>query len=306
MTGVAQYLSPRVREAFFAVSGATKTSVCEIRIRRELPLCFSVYGGTVFVNRNMQMCKISSALRCTGEDVEYTVNRLCSGSLYRYADSLKRGYIVTPEGIRAGIYGEAVYEDGRISVVDGFCGINVRVPHRVRSIGERLCACYFGDGPCPVLIFSPPGVGKTTLIREAAVILSQKYRISVIDEKGEIFPENTARECGMCDVLKGYTKPDGMEIAVRTLAPELIICDEIGMREDIPAILSVQNSGVPLMATAHGDSIEAIMKKPNIRCLCENGVFKRYVRMFAGGGGADMKEEFISEKAFENKERMKL
>ena len=244
----------------------------------------------------MQTCKIASAIRCTAGDVEYTVNRLCSGSLYRYTDTMKRGYIVTPEGIRAGIYGEAVYDSGRIAAVDGFCGINLRVPHRVRGVGELLCARFFAGGIYPMLIFSPPGVGKTTLIREAAVILSQKYRVVVIDEKGEIFPQSTAGECGMCDVLKGYTKPDGMDIAVRTLSPEMIICDEIGMTDDIPAILSVQNSGVPLMATAHGESIEAILEKPNVRMLCESGVFKRYVRLSRESGGAEIREELLYNK----------
>ena len=241
----------------------------------------------------MRTCKLSSALRCTERDVEYTVNRLCSGSLYRHTDTLKRGYIVTPEGIRAGIYGEAVYDGTKLVSVDGFCGINLRIPHRIRGTGETLCARLFGNGLCSVLIFSPPGVGKTTFIREAAIILSQKYRIAVIDEKGEIFPEGASDECGMCDVLKGYTKPDGMEIAVRALAPEMIICDEIGMTDDIPAILSVQNSGVPLAATAHGDSIEAILEKPNIRRLCESGVFERYIRLLRGTQGACISEEYI-------------
>lgn len=243
----------------------------------------------------MRPCKISAALKCTPQDVEYTVGRLCAGSLYRYADSLKRGYIVTSEGIRAGIYGEAIYEDGRLSSVDGFCGINLRIPHRVKGVGEAFCTEFFANGICPVLIFSPPGVGKTTLIREMAVILSRKYCVAVIDEKGEIFPRSTDAECGMCDILRGYSKPDGMEMAVRTLAPQVIMCDEIGMKDDIAAILSVQNSGVPLIATAHGDSIASLLEKPNIKCLAESGVFSKYVRLSRSMGGICMHEEFVSE-----------
>ena len=281
-----EYLSPRIRAAAQTLfSNGISDNVCEIRLRRGLPLSFSTYNGCVFVGMGGKVCKISGAVRCLDEDISYTVNCLCAGSVYRYADSLKKGYIVTPDGLRAGICGEAVYENGSLSVVDNYNGVNIRIPKRYPACADTLFRHITTHGLSSMLIYSPPGIGKTTLIRELAIRLSQSLRTAVVDEKGEILPADMCGECGMCDILRGYSKPHGMEIAVRMMSPQVIICDEIGMSDDIPAILSVQNSGVPLIATAHSADMPSLMAKPNIKSLCEGGVFHSFVRLEKGGNG---------------------
>ena len=129
-----------------------------------------------------------------------------------------------------------------------------------------------------VLLCSPPGFGKTTVIRSVAKNLGMgKFtapkRISVIDERGEILPGGGV---GLIDRFSGYRKSDGIEIAARLFSPELIICDEIGHSDDINALLSVQNNGVPLLATTHGKSISSAIKRPNIKKLTEAGVFDAF------------------------------
>lgn len=281
-----KYLSPRIRTAVQALSvHGIWENVCEIRLRRGLALSFSTYNGCVFVSSEGRVCKISSAMRCNNEDIRYTLNCLCAGSVYRYADSLKKGYIVTPEGLRAGICGEAVYENGVLSVVDNYTAINIRIPSRYPACVHTVMHHIERHGLCSTLIYSPPGVGKTTLIRELAIRLSQSLRTAVVDEKGEILPAGMCDECGMCDILRGYSKPEGMEIAVRMMSPQVIICDEIGMADDIPAILSVQNSGVPLVATAHSSDMPSLMAKPNIKRLCDSGVFHSFILLEKGDNG---------------------
>ncbi|MBQ9940689.1 MAG: hypothetical protein IJO74_04025 [Clostridia bacterium] len=258
-----------------------------------MPVVFSTYTKNLFVSQNGKICKMEDGIICSGKDIDYTVNRLCDGSFYRYTDNIKNGYIVTNDGIRAGIYGEAIYQNRKLSVVNSFCGVNLRIPYRFKSCADVIINKFYSDGIHSTLIYSPPGVGKTTLIRELALKLSKKFCVCVVDEKCEILPCGFEYGGGMCDILRGYSKPDGMEIAVRTLSPQLIICDEIGMTDDIPAILSVQNSGVPLIATAHGDSIKAIMRKPNLKTLCDNGIFERFVRLSKGSSGMEMCEEIV-------------
>lgn len=273
-----EYLPPHLARA---ATGLNKIAehVCEIRLRRDQPLAFSVYDGTVFVNADGRACKISAAVVCTNDDIKYVVNRLCAGSVYRYADTLRRGYIVTPDGLRAGVYGEAIYENGKICALDSYIGVNLRVPHVYSDVAAPLLRDFAQNGLRSTLVFSSPGVGKTTFIRALSVKLSHKYRVAVVDEKGEILPPAMCCDCGMCDVLRGYSKPDGMEIAMRTLSPQVIVCDEVGMNDDIPAILSLQNGGAVLIATAHGANLERIMLKPNIRALCDALVFERFVRL---------------------------
>lgn len=276
------FLSPFLKEIVAKMDCEVCKKICEIRLRLDFALSFSTYSGSLFVDRDGKPCRAEKSVRVRAEDMRYAVNRLCAGSIYRYSDSMKKGYIVTPEGIRAGICGEAVYQNGKISVVDNFTAINLRIPRRIEKSALGILERYKREGLFSVLIFSAPGVGKTTLIREMALELCKSYRTAVVDEKGEILPKQMCHGIGMCDILRGYSKPEGMEIAVRTLSPQIIICDEIGMNDDIPAILSVQNSGVPLIATAHLCDFGSLALKPNIKKLCDAGVFEKFVRLEQG------------------------
>lgn len=177
-----EYLPTHLARAAAGLDKITE-QVCEIRLRRDQPLAFSTYDGTVFVNADGKACKISAAVVCTDDDIKYVVNRLCAGSVYRYADTLRRGYIVTPDGLRAGVYGEAIYENGKICTVDRYNGVNLRVPHVYNDVAAPLLRDFTQNGLRSTLVFSAPGVGKTTFIRALSVKLSHKYRVAVVDEK---------------------------------------------------------------------------------------------------------------------------
>ena len=105
-------------------------------------------------------------------------------------------------------------------------------------------------------------------------------RVAVVDSRGELCPtsEQTAlrRKCTV-DVLSGYPRPKGIEIAVRTLNAEVAVCDELGDVDEGKAVLAVQNCGVPLLATAHGRALEELLTRPGIRMLHDAGVFAFYV-----------------------------
>lgn len=130
-----------------------------------------------------------------------------------------------------------------------------------------------------VLIYSPPGVGKTTLIRAVAARLAsgrEARRVSVVDSRGELACGLSG--AGLCiDILSGYPKAAGIGIAARTLGAEVIVCDEIGGREDAEAVMSAHNCGVPLIATTHAGSVAELMGRPGIRLLHGSGAFGAYV-----------------------------
>ena len=235
----------------------------EIRCRRGRRL-YLTCGG-----RN-----ISLPVTVTEQDIASIFDSVCGGSLYAHKDSLAEGYVTLDGGLRAGIVGRAVFEGGQIIGVYDVSAINLRIPRSIRvscrQIADLLC-----DG---VLIYSKPGVGKTTLLRSLALSAASgesPLRVAVVDTRGEIgaFLDG---EGASVDILTGYPKAKGIEIAVRTMNPQLIVCDEIGVGE-ADSISAAQNCGVPLLASVHGSSVEKIMQRAEIRRLHASGVFGYYV-----------------------------
>lgn len=242
----------------------------EIRIRRGRMSALTLSGGIT----------LPLDVSLSRDEMEATVDRLCGGSLYAHGDTIKRGYISLPGGIRAGVSGRAAVENGRVIGVSDVSGICIRLPHFVKAdptpVCRLLCELEFSSG---VLIYSPPGIGKTTLLRSVAAELSRgkdPIRVCVIDSRGELEFGLSARNI-CADVLSGYPKSVGIEIALRTMSPQLIVCDEIGSEDEIEAICSAANGGVALLASVHASDIDRLMAKKNIKALQDAGAFGAYV-----------------------------
>lgn len=265
-----------ISELIGRLDKALMDSICEIRLRENAPLSVSTYTKNLMLDKSGNICRdICDSVVCTSKDVAYLVNRLCEGSVYRYMSTLNSGYIVTPEGIRAGICGECIYDGARISAVSRFTSVNLRIPHEIDGVGDSICRYMSKKPHASVLLCSPPGYGKTTAIRSIAKgIATGRFapprRVAVIDERGEILPKGSV---GLIDRFSGYRKSDGIEIATRLFSPELIVCDEIGHSDDVNSLLAVQNNGVPLLATTHGESFDGVMRRPNIKKLMDSCVF---------------------------------
>ena len=275
------YLSHGILSVISALPDEISGEICELRLRRGSVLSLSTYTKNLFVT---PMGKITSAIYegyvCSDADILSTVSLLTEGSVYRYMNTINSGYVVTHEGIRAGISGEVIYTDGKVSSVTDFSSLNIRLPHNIEDAGDVILG-HVKSSPSSVLVYSPPGFGKTTVIRAVAKGLALgKYmppqRVAVIDERGEILPEGN---CGLTDRFLGYSKPAGIEIAVRLFNPEYVICDEIGLSDDTRAILSVQNTGVPFIATTHGKSLDELMRRPCIRELIDSKAFESFARL---------------------------
>lgn len=222
----------------------------EIRFRKNLPVIFMENGR-----------ELITPYRYQAKELEHLIDRLTEGSLSSFFESIKTGYITIQGGHRVGLAGTAVYEDNRLTYLKDISSVNLRIAREVTGSADRLFQAVGHIIPLPgILIISPPGHGKTTLLRDFIRQLSEKspgIRISVVDERGELaasYQGEMQNNLGFrCDVLNGYQKSDGISMAIRSLSPNVIAVDEIGTKEDEQSLLYAHHAGVSVVATIHGD-----------------------------------------------------
>ena len=209
-------------------------------------------------------------------------------SLYAYEDEVRQGFITICGGHRVGLMGQAVMDNKSIKSVKHISFINIRIAHQIKGCAnEVLPFVYDDDRVLHTLIISPPGGGKTTLLRDMVRCISdgnafcKGMNVGVVDERSEIaacymgVPQN---DVGIrTDILDACPKAEGMLMMLRSMNPKVIAVDEIGGREDIDVISYIINCGCSILATVHGYSIDDIRTRPVLRKLVEEKAFERYI-----------------------------
>jgi stage III sporulation protein AA len=214
------------------------------------------------------------------ETMDRVMIAMCDGSLYAHRDTIAKGYLTLEGGIRVGIGGRASVEEKRVIGVYDVSVLNIRIPCPLREVGAPVCRLLReqreGRG---VLIYSPPGEGKTTLLRSVAAQMAsgdRPLRVVLVDTRGELGYALEDRELCL-DCLVGYPRALGIEIATRSLNAQLIVCDEIGEVKEAEAIVAAQNCGVPFLASTHADSPEGVLRRTGLRQLHRARIFGAYV-----------------------------
>ena len=230
----------------------------------------------------------SASVKSVGDStVDDVFSAVCRGAPYAFRDSIVRGFVPLFDGIRVGVAGRAHYDGGRLVGVSDIESLVFRLPTGSCDFAERITAIC-RSAPGGVLIFSPPFGGKTTALRAIAAELSSDRRVVIVDEREEIW--TAALKGRNIDLLSGYRRAAGIEIATRCLAPEVIITDEIAA-EDADDILASANSGVPIIATAHAATVGELLAGAHIARLLESGVFSTLVGIYKEDGRFACREE---------------
>ncbi len=206
------------------------------------------------------------------------LNSLLNHSYYAYEEELAKGYITIEGGHRVGICGRAVLDRGRVHLIKDVSSVNIRCSREIVGIAEPLKSDITDRN---VLVASPPGCGKTTLLRDITRLLSSSGRqVSVCDERSEIagtYLGQSAYDIGpRTDILDGCPKAEGMMMLIRSMGPDVIVTDEIGTAEDAAAIEAAVCAGINIVASVHGSSYEEVAAS-RIGGMVRDGTFSRLI-----------------------------
>lgn len=274
-------------------------TIKEIRFRNSEPVTLNTGNEIYFINKNggttVSLC--SDLISTDQKNLQEIVFCLSRRSLHTYQDMIAKGFIPLRGGCKAGVVGRAVMKNGSVYSVSSFNAVNIRISREFYGCSKDLTK-QVGDNCQSFLIIGTPLSGKTTLLRDLCRYYSgnsrlNPYKTAIIDERDEIASRSFGAEVDVgihTDVLTLYPKAVGMEIAVRTLSPDIIVLDEIGSDEEARAMLSAVNTGVNFIATAHGSSFEEVLRRPNIKRLVNAGAFKKAVVLQGKSAPCTVKE----------------
>lgn len=265
-----------IKEKFSIVSAEKWNTVKEIRIRNNKPIMVYCF------NEDVQIDFVSDV-----EDILRLVENFSESSLYKVQNEINSGFLTIKGGHRIGIAGTSVIENGEIKNIKYISSLNIRVAREIEGCSDWVLDCILENQNGNkilknTIIISPPGCGKTTLLRDMLRVISngdkgiRPQTIGLVDERSEIaamYMGQAQNDIGLrTDVMDACKKNIAMKLMIRSMGPDFIATDEIGTKEDMDAILDAVSSGINLLVTCHGNSVNDIPKD-----LLEKKIFENVV-----------------------------
>ena len=260
----------------------TAERVHEVRLRTGCPVWVNL-GGALCPAEKLPGCPPALRdLRPTRAQMEEALYRLCGGSVPTHQAELAEGYLTLPGGHRVGVGGRYLSHPQEGVVLQRVSSLNLRIA-RARKIAlppglaEILQGHFTG-----LLVAGEPDSGKTTLLRSMAAFLAGLGRaVAVIDERGEFWPEGMWAARPPVDTVAGLPKAQAVQMALRTLAPQAVLLDELGGLEEVRGLEQGFFSGVDYIASLHAAAPDEALRRPQVAYMREKGMLRVLV-MLAG------------------------
>lgn len=275
-------LCDEIKTVLMSVNDDIKCSCSEIRIRIDKPIILVCNGVKLTPDLNSKIPG-SSGFICTKNMVNDSFVRMCEYSVHAHSAELIKGFVTVKGGHRVGISGTAVVDDkNNITAIRDVSSLNIRVAKEIIGCANDLYRKLYGSLMKNIILAGPPSSGKTTILRDLVRKLSNDGKsVSVIDERQEI----SAMNKGICffdigentDTYYGYPKETAINMAVRTMSPDVIAVDEICDENEVQAVVRAANCGVGLIVTMHANNLTDIATKQQSLALLRTGVFDSVV-----------------------------
>ena len=228
----------------------------------------------------------------SSKEILEILQKICDNSIYTYQNQICNGYITIKGGHRVGITGSIVFEEGQVINISHIYSLNFRIAKEIIGCSNKILKYILNIKENTVfnsIILSPPGRGKTTLLRDCVRNISdgieeirfKGINVGVVDERGEIaamykgIPQNDLGK--RTDILDNVSKDIGMKMLIRSMNPNVIVADEIGTAEDVLAINYAVCSGIKGIFTAHGSTLNDIILNPILKKLYEIKVIEKII-----------------------------
>ena len=274
------------QKIFSALEDDSLDGFSELRLRAGYPVFALKKGKKVYLKERGTTLDKSKAILCSENDLTETILNITEKSLYAFNDRLKQGFLTTKDGVRVGVCGECVSDNGNILTIKKFTSLNVRIPHEIKDCSAYIFNKILSKNIYNTLIISPPAKGKTTILKDLARKINDftDKSILIIDERGEfssIVGENI-------DTIRCSDKVYALNLGVRSMSPQVVITDELQTENDWKCVEFAATDGVKIIASCHGKSIEDVKNKP----FFNGKVFERYVVLDAVKSAGTVKEIF--------------
>lgn len=287
LNGILPYLPTRLTKTLQKLPSDFLLSITELRLRAEQPLMLVTPQQNVFITESGHKTELwrSGLLSASALEIEEIVLKACGYSAHSHQTDFANGCLTLPGGHRIGLCGTAVLGGDAVTGVRDVTALNIRIAKSFPNAAQAILAQCFQNRLQNVLLFGPPSSGKTTVLRALAQSLSSGksnriYKCAVIDERQELFPKNLG-DC-FADVLSGYPKADGIQLAVRVLSPDMVFCDEIGSAQDVISIADGIRCGVHFAVTAHAANVEELLHRAYFKSLFQTGSIDTVILLGTG------------------------
>lgn len=262
---VLEHFPNDLKKCFLSFDISVLSKITEIRLRVDKPIIIYILDKPFFISKYDKLINhfVEDSRCINDEEFIFILDSLCNNSYHTNMQTMVEGYVTDRFGSRVGIAGEAVYKNGFVSSVKNINGLNFRISHSIENCSRNILNILYTKSTPSVIVAGPPASGKTTVLRDMARLLSSGYagkyrKISVIDERKEL---SSGFDIGInTDIISSYKKDKGIEMAVRTLSPQIIVCDEIGNMNEVEAIKFGFSSGTSFILSIHLKSVEDLLR----------------------------------------------